>query len=156
MKVICAVGIVMVVMTGCGRPPVITAMAPEGALGCAVAHAEAAGYEVVEGSVSRGNVRLIRDIEPGPEVSRGDPPPADIGATLLNRPTESAHQEQLLLRYSRGQLEATAVGLSGSSADDGGGDTAGQAALILNLCAADPSALPIGAESGADASPAGR
>lgn len=132
-------------LTGCGRPPVVSAPAPEGALACAVAHSEAAGYQVVEGSVERGTVRLIRDIEPAAEVSRGEPPPADIGATLLNRPADSPSQEQLLLRYSRGQLEATAVAMSGRSAnEDSGVSSREQAVMILNVCAADPTALPLG------------
>lgn len=142
----------VVAVAGCGRPPVVSTLAPEGALACAVAHSEAAGFQVVEGSVSRGDVRLIRDIEPAPQMLRGEPPAADVGATLLNRPADSPSQEQVLLRYSRGQLEATAVAMSGSSANEAAGVSARQqVAMILNVCAADPSALPIGTETEADA-----
>ena len=153
MRAIRAAGVVLLCLSGCGRPPVITALAPEGALACAVAHAEAAGYEIVEGGVSRGNVRLIRDVEPAAEVSRGEPLPADVGSTLLNRPAGSPSQEQLLLRYAGGQLEATAIAMSGRTTnEDAGATTRQQATMILNVCAADPGAVPIGASPGPEPS----
>ncbi|MQA90646.1 MAG: hypothetical protein GEU90_10485 [Gemmatimonas sp.] len=126
--------------TGCGRPASLEGPAPEGALDCALAYADIAGYQLVDGGSEDGFLRLIQRIEADPADARpvrAQPDPADqptIERVIIQ-------QNELLVQVDRDRVLFTVIREvdlppeRGSSATD-------QARTMLEMCTISPPTFP--------------
>ena len=127
---------ILLLLTGCGRETILSAPAPAGALQCTIDHGRAAGYEVSDGSVARGFVRLSQRLPPPPVDAAPAQPRPDLADVVLDRRADQSVEDQILAVYTDGQLELTVSGFD----EAGAGVTPGRtvtddARTILILCA---------------------
>jgi hypothetical protein len=134
--------LLLLTVAGCGRAADFEGPAPEGALQCTLAYAEDAGYQLVEGGVEEGFLRLVQRVNPEPT----NPTPAQP-APALQDPTpergERLTENELLVQVTDGRLHLSVVGaadvdtptLSGSTATD-------QARTMLAMCTSSPPVFP--------------
>lgn len=132
----------LILLGGCGSEPNLSGPAPVGALQCVIDHGRAAGYEVSDGSVQRGFVRLTRRLPPPPVDAQAAQPRPDLADVVLDRSADQPVENQILAVHYEGQLELTLSGFD----DEGSGAAPGQtvedhATTLLALCT-DPSTPP--------------
>ena len=126
----------LIALSGCGREPGLSAPAPAGALQCVIDHGRAAGYEVSDGSVARGFVRLSRRLPPPPVGAAPDQPRPDLADVVLDRPVDEPVENQILALHAEGRLELTFAGFDEDGATiSATGTVADDARTLLSLCA---------------------
>ena len=129
--------------SACGRPAQLSGPAPAGALSCARAHGEAAGYEVVAGSVENDFLRLVQRIPPPPAEGATAEPPPDLGDVVIADPGPDLIENELLIEQARGRINITVLGISETGIPMGAASSAEeQARTILALCTTAPPVLP--------------
>lgn len=132
-----------VLLSACGRPAQLSGPAPAGALSCALAHGQAAGYQVVAGSVENDFLRLVQRIPPPPAAAATADPPPDLGDVVIGEPGPDLIENELLIEESRGRINITVLGIGETGYPMGAASTAeDQARTILALCTKEPPVLP--------------
>lgn len=129
--------------SGCGRPAQLSGPAPAGALSCALAHGEAAGYQVIAGSLEDEFLRLVQRIPPSPGDAATAEPPPDLGDVVFADQGPDRLENELLIEQAGGRINITVLGISELDPPMGAASTAeDQARTILALCTAEPPVLP--------------
>lgn len=133
----------VVLLSACGRPAQLSGPAPAGALSCALAHGEAAGYQVVAGNVESDFIRLVQRIPPPPADAATARPPPDLGDVVIADPGPDLVENELLIEESRGRINITVLGIGETGTPMAAASTAEeQARTILALCTTEPQVLP--------------
>ena len=103
-------------VAGCSRPPQYVALAPEGAVECALEQAIDLGYRRMAGGSAESVVRVSQRPDPRPGEGTAEPgPAARIGERLQPLDEDRAEENQLLFRHERGRLHIQVVSLAEGS-----------------------------------------
>jgi hypothetical protein len=138
---------VLVILTGCGRPADLEGPAPAWVLACSLAYAVDAGYQLVDGGADEGFVRVIQRVAPQPEDARPTRPQPTLSDVANLEPAEIVAENELLIEVDGGRTHFMVLGnvepetsaLSGSSAIE-------QARTMLAMCTTSPPVFPGGGD----------
>jgi len=148
-----AVCLLVLGLSGCGRPADFVGPAPAGALECSLAYAESAGYELVNGGVEHGFLRLVQRVNPEPP-NPGPREPRPALDDLIPDLREPLPENDLLVQVDDGRLRLTVVRSAGRGtlepngpADPdapvpAGSSAEDQARTMLAMCTSTPPVFP--------------
>lgn len=128
--------VLLLSIAGCGRPREYTALAPAGALECALREARELGYRPAEGEREAGYVRVTQRVDPllPPRVQEGAPRPGP--EVVPKPPREVPMYNELMLREDGERLRIRVVEPVEGMDRTSGNSAESHAEIILAACSA--------------------